>query len=84
MQVVHRVISNDIAGQQLRTKGDNNEAGDIAPVSYAAVAGRVVRFVPFLGYVCIWVQNHVILLAAGILLAFCSGNFNCNCKQNIL
>lgn len=68
MQVVHRVLSNDKAAQQLRTKGDNNKAGDIAPVSYAAVEGRVVRALPLLGYLCIWVQEHVILLAAGILL----------------
>jgi signal peptidase I len=50
--VVHRVvaISNGSGGPVYTTKGDANPSNDPCPVPYAAVLGKVVLVVPYLGF----------------------------------
>ncbi|MCI8424651.1 MAG: signal peptidase I [Adlercreutzia sp.] len=48
--VIHRVVTNDGAEQELVTKGDANAENDVRPVPYANVLGRVTVKVPYVGY----------------------------------
>lgn len=45
----HRVVENDWQARQLITKGDANADGDIDPVAYDRVVGKVVFSIPVLG-----------------------------------
>ena len=47
--VTHRVVENDRQNKQLRTKGDNNNIEDAAPVGYSNVIGRVAFGIPEAG-----------------------------------
>ncbi len=47
--VTHRVVQNDTDSAALITKGDANDAPDLAPVPYRDVVGRVALHLPWLG-----------------------------------
>ena len=47
--ITNRVVSNDIAAQEITTKGDANEQNDISKVIYMNVEGKVIFHVPHLG-----------------------------------
>lgn len=53
----HRVVSNDVAGQQLTTKGDANASADTYPVRYSQVLGVVSFSVPCLGAAAMELQS---------------------------
>lgn len=53
----HRVVSNDVEGQSLTTKGDANVSADIYPVLYSQVLGVVTFSVPCLGAVAMGMQS---------------------------
>lgn len=66
----HRVTAVDGEAKLLYTKGDANDYGDPAPTSYDYVAGRVCRWVPYLGYVKILFSSYYTyaVMAAAMLL----------------
>ena len=55
--VTHRVTVNDKTAKQLTTKGDANNVEDGSPVSYNQVVGHVAGFVPFIGYIAIYIRT---------------------------
>ena len=71
----HRVVSNDIAAQEITTKGDANEQNDISKVTYINVEGKVVFHVPHLGYLASPLSSTMgkialaLIILAGYLLA---------------
>lgn len=46
--VAHRVVSND--GKTFQTKGDANEEADPWKISQNQIAGKIVYYIPYLGY----------------------------------
>ena len=48
--ITHRLVENDREARELVTKGDANEANDVAPIPYSDLLGRVEKSVPVLGY----------------------------------
>lgn len=73
--IVHRVQTNDVADEELTTKGDANADADVRPVPYAHVLGRVTASVPGIGYFLMVLQSTPgkLLLAWIVLMgaAFC-------------
>ena len=73
--VTHRVVSNDIAAQEITTKGDANEQNDISKVIYMNVEGKVIFHVPHLGYIASPLSSTMgkislaLIILAGYLLA---------------
>ena len=60
--VTHRIVEviedeNDPGNLKYRVKGDANEDADGDPVHISKVIGRPVFTIPFLGYVCFFIQN---------------------------
>ena len=53
----HRVVSNDVAGELLTTKGDANAGEDTYPVRYSQVLGVVSFSVPCLGAAAMELQS---------------------------
>ncbi len=74
--VTHRIIDisvdeNDPTKVQYFTKGDANEDPDGTPVSYENILGRPVFTVPYLGYVCYFIQNPPgTFIVVGFLILF--------------
>ena len=74
--VTHRVVSNDKINKQLITKGDANDVEDGSPVSYDQVIGHAKYYLPYVGYVVIYIKQPVgiactcALLVVLILLTF--------------
>lgn len=66
--VVHRVV--EINGQELITKGDANPVAD-EPITLSAIKGKVLFWIPKLGYVVNFLKTPVgilLVIAAAILL----------------
>lgn len=59
--VTHRIVAiADEDGETIyTTKGDNNNATDIAPVSKSDVRGKVIFTLPYIGYVIAFFQSRV-------------------------
>lgn len=68
----HRVVSNDVTGGRLTTKGDANAGADNYPVLYSQVLGVVAFSVPCLGAVAAALQSPggVIVCIVIFALAF--------------
>ena len=49
--VTHRVVLNDTGVGEITTKGDANEQRDISKVTYNNVEGKVIFYIPHLGYI---------------------------------
>ncbi|MBR3330218.1 MAG: signal peptidase I, partial [Mogibacterium sp.] len=73
--ITHRVVTNDIAAQEITTKGDANEQNDLSKVSYINVEGKVIFHVPHLGYIASPLSSTMgkialaLIILAGYLLA---------------
>ena len=78
--VVHRVLENDAAAQEITTKGDANEVQDPRPVAYDEVIGKMTHHFDKLGGVLGYVTGQsgkIILLSlivCGVLLQMVSRN----------
>lgn len=48
--ITHRIMSNNPYTETIITKGDANEGEDVNPVHYGNVIGKVVRYVPHIGF----------------------------------
>ena len=59
INIVHRVIEVQGEGAQrfFITKGDNNNAPDLAPVPEQNVIGKVVLIIPKIGWISIMIKN---------------------------
>ena len=76
--VTHRiveVVADEKEAETIRyvTKGDANDAADGSMVHYKNIIGKPVFCIPYLGYVCNYIQNPpgmYIAIAAGALLVF--------------
>ena len=67
--VTHRVVEVDVDNQSIITKGDANEVEDGAPVSFSKVVGKMKMHVPYLGYISIYIQTPLgIVAACGVLI----------------
>ena len=67
--VTHRVVEVDVDNQSIITKGDANEVEDGAPVSFSQVVGKMKMHVPYLGYISIYIQTPLgIVAACGVLI----------------
>lgn len=57
---VHRVIEvmNQGGLVQFKTKGDANSSPDPEPVSFEEVKGKVVFWLPKLGYISLWIRGE--------------------------
>lgn len=77
--VVHRTVENHIVEGEIITKGDANEAEDMAPVAYQSVLGRVERHIPYLGQLMLILGSGIgkvcmlCLAVCGILLNVLGG-----------
>lgn len=70
MTVLHRVIEEDYRGKYI-TKGDNNDAPDLAPVSQKQIMGKYVFGIPKLGYAVMQLKSPAgIILAAMFFILF--------------
>jgi len=60
MTKVHRVveIENSSGQVQFTTKGDANSKPDPDPVSFEEVKGKVLFWIPKLGYVSLWIRGE--------------------------
>ena len=73
--ITHRVVTNDIAAQEITTKGDANEQNDISKVTYINVEGKVIFHVPHFGYLAAPLSSTMgkialaLVILAGYLLA---------------
>lgn len=68
---VHRAVAINREGGEITTKGDANESADIQPVSFDAIKGKVIGFIPYLGYVLVWANAnwlYVVLMGAAAVL----------------
>lgn len=72
--VTHRIVAIENEGSPLpafRTKGDANNTADIgAPIPAAAVMGKAVFSIPYLGFVSAFIQKPVGLF---LLIGTCAG-----------
>lgn len=66
--VTHRVVENDRQKRTLRTKGDNNNIEDSAPVRYSDVIGRVSFGIPEAGKAVLFLSNPSGQIKAGIIV----------------
>ena len=57
--VTHRVISADYEKMLFETKGDNNNAADLAPVAYGNIIGRVEYSLRGVGFPVLWAQTKL-------------------------
>lgn len=71
----HRVdeVRYGVDGVSYVTKGDNNDAVDLEPITPAQVRGQVWYVVPFVGYVSVWMAGGMLgslvnVIAVGLLL----------------
>lgn len=71
----HRVeeVQYGVEGVVYVTKGDNNDAVDLEPVTPQQVRGQVWYVVPYVGYVSVWMSGGMLgglvdLVAVGLLL----------------
>ena len=72
LPVTHRVVDNQTEDSQLITKGDANDAADIAPIPYQNIIGKVVLHLPVLGRLLALFGSFIGKAAA---LAFILGGF---------
>ena len=70
--VTHRIVNIDEETQEITTQGDANHAPDSAPVAFASVVGKVVFWIPLLGYLSIYIKTP---LGCGILIVLILLNF---------
>lgn len=76
--VTHRIIQiqkSQKGKSSYVTKGDNNNAEDNFRVEQNNIEGKVIKIIPKLGLLSLFVENHIFLLIIFILLyAFISSN----------
>ena len=72
LPVTHRVVENQTEDSQLITKGDANDAADIAPIPYQNIIGKVVLHLPVLGRLLALLGT---LMGKAAALAFILGGF---------
>lgn len=76
--VTHRIIQiqeSQKGKNSYITKGDNNNAEDSFKVEQNNIEGKVIKIIPKLGLLSLFVENHIFLLIIFILLyAFISSN----------
>ena len=72
LPVTHRVVENQTEDSQLITKGDANDAADIAPIPYQNIIGKVVLHLPVLGRLLALLGT---LAGKAAVLAFILGGF---------
>ena len=66
--ITHRVVINDPLTRTITTKGDANENMDANPVPYDNVVGKVVRYVPRVGFTVAMFTSAIGKLVAVLLL----------------
>lgn len=66
--VTHRVVEHDAQAQHFITKGDANDAVDLAPVPYGAVVGETVFSIPELGFLLMMFNDNKIVWMVGIVV----------------
>ncbi len=71
----HRIIEvlNDEGGLSFRTKGDNNDEADFAPVHPESIVGKARFMLPYLGFLVTYIQQPpglyiTVSVVAGLLL----------------
>lgn len=67
---VHRVINLHQEGDNIsyKTKGDNNNAADFEKIQLKDIKGIVVKRVPGVGNVILYLRNHIIYVIFGIVV----------------
>lgn len=55
--VAHRVVTVDRDAGTLITKGDANKVIDAAPIDFRDVTGKVSRYIPYLGYILVFLDT---------------------------
>ena len=74
--VTHRIVNIDEETQEITTQGDANHAPDSAPVAFSNVVGKVVFWIPLLGYLSIYIKTPLgIAVGCGILIVLILLNF---------
>lgn len=77
MVCTHRVIENDVEGQQIYTKGDANASEDSHPTAYSSVFGKTVKNFPGVGTIVnsvsadrfVWIVGALVLTGMLILVS---------------
>lgn len=77
--ITHRIVEVQSAGNSVEyiTRGDNNDANDLQPISSENIVSKYVNFtIPLLGYFLTWVKSKVgiavLLIVPGIFLIISS------------
>ena len=67
----HRVIDiENVNGIKFVTKGDANNVQDPNPIDSSFLVGKVVKFIPYLGAVAIFIQKNMLLMIGGLIIIF--------------
>lgn len=53
----HRVIDINTETREFKTKGDANEAEDLAPVPFESIIGKAGKSVPMIGYIPLYMRT---------------------------
>lgn len=53
----HRVIDINTETREFKTKGDANEAEDLAPVSFDSMIGKAGKSIPMIGYIPLYMRT---------------------------
>ncbi|MDR1571046.1 MAG: signal peptidase I [Clostridiales Family XIII bacterium] len=69
MVVTHRVVGIDPEAREFQTKGDANNAPDIAPVPFGSLIGKAVFHVPQAGYAIMNLPTRKGFAAGAVLAA---------------
>ena len=64
VSVLHRVIERDKSSRTWITKGDANDASDPGAVSYEQYLGKMILFIPYVGYLTELLKKRWIWMAA--------------------
>ena len=67
----HRVIDIENVNEiRFVTKGDANNVQDPNPVDSSFLVGKVVKFIPYLGAVAMFIQKNMLLMIGGLIIIF--------------
>lgn len=73
--ITHRIIDIDEKSRVLTTKGDHNAYADSGEIMEDQVLGKVVLYIPFVGYVYSFIRRYSLWICIFILVFGCALNY---------
>ena len=84
--VTHRIVdifTNEEGKELYTTKGDNNNTEDRVPISKEDVYGRVIRVIPKLGNIILFLRKNIIFLVILFLILIFIDNISNNKNKEL-